>query len=188
MALRRLRDDDLPTLHRWLNEPGVVRWWEGDDVSWEAVVRDHPTEPDDTTEHWIAAVDGRDVGWIQCYAVAEAAATGDEEAEAALAVGVDDGAAGIDYLIGEPSLRGHGLGSAVISAFVARVVFGPHHAYTQAFAAPYAANVASWRALDRAGFRFLGTFDDEGGQCRVMAIDRGAIAAARPRDPPPLSR
>jgi hypothetical protein len=28
---------DLPRLHRWLNDPEVVRWWEGDDVSWTGV-------------------------------------------------------------------------------------------------------------------------------------------------------
>jgi acetyl esterase/lipase len=34
VTFRRLTDDDLPLLHDWLNESGVVRWWEGDDVSW----------------------------------------------------------------------------------------------------------------------------------------------------------
>jgi hypothetical protein len=41
VTFRRLVDDDLPLLHRWLNEPGVVRWWEDDDVSWDGVVRDY---------------------------------------------------------------------------------------------------------------------------------------------------
>ena len=38
MSFRRLSDDDLPMMHRWLNDPAVVRWWEGRDVSWPAVV------------------------------------------------------------------------------------------------------------------------------------------------------
>ena len=37
-TFRRLTDDDLPLLHVWLNEPGVVRFWEGDDVSWPGVI------------------------------------------------------------------------------------------------------------------------------------------------------
>ena len=53
-TFRRLTDDDLPMLHAWLNEPGVVRWWEGDDVSWDGVVRDYGSASDETTEHWIA--------------------------------------------------------------------------------------------------------------------------------------
>ena len=48
-------------LHGWLNEPGVVRWWEGDDVSWDAVVRDYGPANPDPTEHWIASLDGRDI-------------------------------------------------------------------------------------------------------------------------------
>jgi hypothetical protein len=39
IEFRALTDADLPLLHRWLNEPGVVQWWEGEDVTWEAVVR-----------------------------------------------------------------------------------------------------------------------------------------------------
>ncbi len=66
VVFRRLTDHDLPMLHRWLNEPGVVRWWEGEDVSWDAVVRDYGSANEEPTEHWIAVVDGRDVGWIQC--------------------------------------------------------------------------------------------------------------------------
>jgi hypothetical protein len=65
---RRLHDDDLPLLHRWLNEPGVVRWWEGDDVTWEAVLRDYDSAATDPAEFWIATVGSEDIGWIQCYA------------------------------------------------------------------------------------------------------------------------
>ena len=166
-SFRRLSDEDLPTLHRWLNEPGVVQWWEGDDVSWEAVVRDYRS-PDDPTEHWIASTSDGDLGWIQCYA------TADEPDEAApwWALGVDRTAAGIDYLVGDPSARGRGLGAAMIEAFVRDVVFGLHPRWTQACAAPYAANRASWRALEKAGFRFVALLPDPGGPCRLMVADR----------------
>src|SRR4051794_34841710 len=157
-------------LHRWLNEPGVVRWWEGDDVSWEGVVRDYGSANRDPVEHWIASVDGTAVGWIQCYASAD----DPDEAEAWWALGVDRTAAGIDYLVADPDGRGKGVGSAMIRAFVADVVFGRHPEWTQAGAAPYAANVASWRALEKAGFRFVGIVEDNDGPCRLMACDRPA--------------
>lgn len=168
VTFRRLADDDLPLLHRWLNEPGVVKWWEGDDVSWEGVVRDYGAANPDPVEHWLATVDGNDVGWIQCYAAA------DEPDESAQwwALGIDQHAAGIDYLVGEPSQRGQGVGSTMIRSFVAEIVFGLHPTWTQACAAPYAANVASWRALERAGFRFAGIVDDDDGPCRLMVADR----------------
>ena len=176
LAFRRLVDADLPMLHRWLNEPGIVRWWEGDDVSWDAVVKDYGSGSEDSTEHWIATCDDRDVGWIQCWP------TADEPEEAApwFELGIARTAAGIDYLIGDPADRGRGIGSALIRAFVADVVFGRHPEWTQACAAPVVANVASWRALGKAGFRFVAVVDDDkNGPCRLMAIDRAM--------PPPSS-
>lgn len=168
VGFRRLAEDDLPQLHRWLNEPGVVRWWEGDDVSWEGVVRDYGSAPSDSTEHWIASIDGRDVGWIQCYAVVDSP----EEAEQWWALGAHHTAAGIDYLVGDPSDRGRGLGSTVIRAFVAEVVFGLHPGWSQACAAPYTGNVGSWRALEKAGFRFAGIVEGNDGPSRLMVADR----------------
>jgi aminoglycoside 6'-N-acetyltransferase len=172
VSFRPLVDDDLPLLHRWLNEPGVVRWWEGDDVTWEGVVNDYGSQrPPDEVEHWIAVVDGADAGWIQCYPIAESP----EEAEAWLAEGVDPRAAGIDYLVGEPGARGRGVGSALIAAFVEDVVFGRHPDWTQAAASPYVANEASWRALRKAGFHHVADIagdDDPDGPARLMVIDR----------------
>ena len=174
VTFRRLSDDDLPLLHGWLNEPGVVRWWEGDDVSWDAVVRDYGSGSTDPVEHWIATVDGRDVGWIQCYAAADDPE--DDEVRAWWALGVDRTAAGIDYLIGDPTDRGRGVGAAIIRAFVDEVVFGNHPAWTQVCASPFVANAASWRALARAGFTAVGDFDDELGPCRLRVLDRTVAA------------
>ena len=169
LTFRRLADADLPTLQRWLNDPGVVRWWEGDDVSWAGVVRDYGSgRAADGTEHWVAVLDGRDVGWIQCWPVLEEPS----EAEPWWALGVDRTAAGIDYLLGDPSDRGRGIGSDVIRTFTADVVFARHAGWTQAAAAPLAANVASWRALEKAGFRFVGEVDDRFGPARLMVADR----------------
>lgn len=155
-------------MHRWLNEPGVVQWWEGDDVSWEGVVRDYGSPCKDPVEHWVASMDGSDVGWIQCYSVSD----DPQEAAKWWALGVDQTAAGIDYLVADPGTRGRGLGSAMIRAFVDEVVFGKHPDWTQACAAPFEANVASWRALEKAGFRFAGLVEEKDGLCRLMVRDR----------------
>lgn len=174
ITFRPLGDEDLPLLHRWLNEPGVVRWWEGDDVSWDGVVRDYGSANPDPAEHWVAALDGRDIGWIQCYSVADEP----EESEPWLKMGVVREAAGIDYLIGEPDHRGRGLGSGMIRAFTAEVVFGLHPEWRQACAAPVAANAASWRALEKAGFRFAGIVPSRFGPCRLMVVDRGPTGSS----------
>lgn len=165
-------------LHRWLNESGVVEWWEGDDVTWDAVVRDYDPSSRDSTEHWIASLAGRDVGWIQCYPAVDEP----DETDRWRQFGVDSNAAGIDYLIGDPTDRGRGIGSAMIRAFVHDVVFDLHPGWSQACAAPLLANEASWRALANADFRFLGIIDGDPaphdpwhGPCRLMVIDRTAV-------------
>jgi aminoglycoside 6'-N-acetyltransferase len=131
-------------------------------------VRDYGSISTDSAEHWVASIGGRDIGWTQCYAAVDEP----EETEQWWALGVDRAAAGIDYLIGDPADRGCGLGSAMIRAFVIDVVFGLHAERPQACAAPYADNIASWRALEKAGFRFAGIVDDEDGPCRLMVVDR----------------
>jgi aminoglycoside 6'-N-acetyltransferase len=151
-------------MHRWLNEPGVVEWWEGDDVSWEAVVLGYGAASEPWLEHWLALLDGEPFGWAQCYPAAESP----EEIEHWFPLGVDEAAAGIDYLVGAPQNRGRGLGSAMLARFVDDVVFARHPAWTEACASPLEANVASWRALEKAGFSFVGTFDDVMGPCRLM--------------------
>jgi aminoglycoside 6'-N-acetyltransferase len=168
VTFRRLVDADLPMLHGWLNEPGVVRWWEGDDDSWEAVVAEYGSANTDPTEHWIGAVDGRDVGWIQCYD----AGSYPGELSAWAAAGVGAGTAGIDYLVGDPADRGRGVGTAMIAAFVEDVVFGRHPTWARAAASPQVGNRASWQALERAGFRFVAVVDGTCGPERLMVRDR----------------
>ena len=174
-SFRPLTDDDLDMMHAWLNDPDVVRWWEGDDVSMPGVIATYsPTRrTPDSTEHWIAELDSQPVGWICSWPVTD----GLEESEAWFPLGVEQTAAGIDYLVGGPDQRGHGIGSAMIRSFTYSVVFGQHCGWTQAAAGPYTANVASCRALEKAGFKFLGSVqheDDDEGPCSLMVMNRPA--------------
>ena len=168
ITFRAVAADDLPLLHRWLNEPGVVEWWEGDDVSWEAVQKDYGPPHTDGTHHYISIVDGTDTGWIQWYAVADSG----EELAAWAPHGVADGAAGIDYLIGEPGERGRGVGSTIIDAFVTDVVFAQPDGFEAVAASPYAANVASCRALEKAGFTHVAEIPDDDGPCSLLVRRR----------------
>jgi len=172
-TFRALGTGDFDMMHNWLNEPGVVRWWEGEDVSMPAIVAQYgPDRDDPTTEHWIAEIDGQPVGWICCWPVMD----GLEESEAWFPLGVVETAAGIDYLVAAPDRRGQGVGSQMIRAFSFNVVFGRHCDWTQVAASPYTANVASCRALEKAGFDFAGSIqypdDEDEGPCSLMVLNR----------------
>lgn len=173
LAFRPLAEADLPRLHRWLNDPAVVRWWEGADVSWAAVVADYGPGHGRPVEHWLALEDGAPVGWLQCYTAADRL---EEETWHWRGCVPLDTTAGIDYLVGEPAARGRGLGARMIRAFVQDVVFGRHPGWTHAAAGPFEANVASWKALAAAGFTRLATLADEEGPCVLMALAREELA------------
>ncbi len=169
ITFRRLTDDDLPQMHRWLNDPAIVEWWEGDDVSWKGVVETYGSGNTDPVEHFLALLDGEPLGWIQCYG-----AEWEEDDEAYY---WDDHldleeTAGIDYFVGGASRRGRGLGSAMIRAFVHDVVFANHPEWNVVAAGPFEANTASWKALERAGFRRIALLDDDEGPCVLMALER----------------
>lgn len=165
VSFRRLVDDDLPMLHRWLNEPGTAQWWEDDELTWDGVVEHYSSKVEE--EQYVSLVDDRPVGWIQTYPLAV-----DEAYQAAcVAVGVLPDAGGLDYLIADPADRGRGLGPTIIRTFVDEIVFG-RHPWPQVCAGPHPDNRASWRALEKVGFRLAGVIDTEEGPERLMVIDR----------------
>lgn len=112
----------------------------------------------------------------------------EEETRGWWELGVPRTAAGIDDLLGRPSDRGRGLGSVVLRAFTDDVVLAGHPAWTHACASPRTANVASWRALAKAGFTQAGDFPTEHGPARRMVRARHGHAwpgEARGRRPAP---
>jgi aminoglycoside 6'-N-acetyltransferase len=148
VQLRPLRREDFPLLSRWLAEPSVARWWHDDD-SLDAVEAHYGPSVDgvDPTALYLAGHGGRAFGFVQVYRF-------DDEpeslAELSAVCPVPPGALSVDYLIGEPSARGRGLGAAMIAAAVARG-FADHPDAGEVLVPVVAANEASWRALERAG-------------------------------------
>lgn len=162
--------DDLPILHRWLQDPEVQRWFQEDDLSAEGIAAEYGprirgTEPE---EQWFAVVDGRERAWLQTYPLTAWA----DYAAACESVGVDPAGGGLDYLVGGIEERGRGLGPLVIRAFVEEVVFGGHPDWPVACAGPHPDNVRSWRALEKAGFHLAGLIDTDEGPERLMVIGR----------------
>jgi aminoglycoside 6'-N-acetyltransferase len=154
ISWRPLTASDLPLLTEWLREPGVARWW-NHETSPEAVERDFgpSVRGEEPGEDLLVFLSGRPIGLMQRSAISDYP---EDAEEFAAIVDLPAGAVELDYLIGDSSLRGRGLGSAMIAA----VVDDTWSAYPTAPAvlvAVVAANTASWRALEKAGLRRIAT-------------------------------
>jgi len=156
IAFEPLQRSHFALVARWLAEPLVARWW-NHETSPAAIERDFGPSLDghDATEVFIAAAGDRPFGLIQRYPI-DAYAEDLEELSTVCAV--PTGALSVDYLIGEPDLRGRGLGAIMIAAFVDQS--WPLYPRSDDVIVPVSAhNRASWRALERAGFRRIAEGD-----------------------------
>jgi aminoglycoside 6'-N-acetyltransferase len=166
LSFRPMRADDLPQLHEWLQRPHVARWYH-DHGPYEGVVAHYlpAIEGRDPTDHYIVVLDGAPIGMLQTYVVAD-------YPDYAALVGVTDRAtAGVDILVGEEELTGRGLGTAILRRFVAEVVLARPET-TAVVADPDAANAASLRAFEKAGFRAVGEFVEEPGDGQTHVLVR----------------
>jgi aminoglycoside 6'-N-acetyltransferase len=176
---RRLAADDLPLLGRWLADPVVARWWDHDSTP-DGVERDFgpSVRGDEPGEDLVVSLDGRPVGLVQRAVIGDHP---EDLAEFAALVEVPEGAVELDYLVGEPDLRGRGLGPRIVAAVVADT-WAAHPAAPAVLVAVAAANVASWRALEKAGLRRVaeGPMSPEspadGALHYVYRVDRPATA------------
>ena len=114
----------------------------------------------DPTEMFVVEIDGEPAAFVQRYRYGDnpswqsaVAATGAVEVTAA---------AGIDYLIGVPSLTGVGLGPLVIARFTVDTL-ARYPAVDTVVVAVLQDNRRSWRALEKAGFTrvFAGTIESD---------------------------
>ena len=147
-AFRRLQRSDFPRLSEWLATPHVEEWWQhGHDPA--SVEADFGPMVDgaDPTEAFVIEEAGSAVGLIQRYRFDHNLAW-----DRTLAVGTAPRpAAGIDYLIGEESRVGRGLGPRAIADFVLET-WDRYPDLAAVVVAVQQANRRSWRALEKAGF------------------------------------
>lgn len=150
ITFRPLSVGDLPKLAVWLAAPHVEEWWPEPHDPASVESRFLPVAQGlDTTEGFVILDDASPIGYIQRYRLAD-----EPEWRRAVAVAIDvpDEAAGIDYLIGDPSAIGRGVGSQAITAFVVEL-WESLGDITVVVVAVQQLNLASWRALEKARFQ-----------------------------------
>lgn len=163
---------DYPLLARWLRQPHVQRWW-CDDPSDEALEAEYGGVIDATesAEVFIAHREGRPVGLVQRFALAAYPQYRDEIARW---TAVPARAWSLDYFIGEPQVLGRRWGAELVGQLTAGIWTRAPDA--DAVLVPvHADNRASWRVLERNGYRrvALGDFEpDNPVDTRAHAIYR----------------
>lgn len=151
-AFERLGRDDFGLLARWLAEPHVSRWW-NHDPSPDAIEDDFGDviDGEEPAEDYVVRLHGRPIGLIQYARFHD---YDEYVAELAEVYPVGTAAASIDYFVGDPGDIGLGIGTAMIGAFVERI-WTTHPDIDHLVVPVNAANVASWRALQKAGFELV---------------------------------
>jgi aminoglycoside 6'-N-acetyltransferase len=149
-TFRRLTRDDFPLLCEWLAEPHVHRWW-AHDFTPEAVEEDFgdTVDGEEPAQDYIVELYRQPVGLIQFCMFADYPEYIDE-----MPIQVADGCGTIDYFVGNPERIGQGVGTTMIVAFVEHL-WRSEPTLTHLVVPVNSANVASWRALLRAGFRLV---------------------------------
>jgi aminoglycoside 6'-N-acetyltransferase len=143
----------------------VARWWRDRRTYPETVEHYLPSlRGEEPTDHYVIVVDGRDAGMIETYLVAD-------HPEWAALVEQGEGVAGVDLLLGEEELLGRGLGPDVLREF-ARVIVFARDATQAVVAAVDEENRRSWRAFEKAGFRYVRDIEEDGRPHRLMRLDR----------------
>jgi aminoglycoside 6'-N-acetyltransferase len=158
---------DLALVETWLHESHVARWYlHGSTLDEELEDLRLSVGAGQPTEVLVVEGDGRPIGWCQWYRC-------DDYPDYAADIGAAAGDVGIDYALGDSTVVGHGLGTALIAALVDHVRIRYPHAGV--VADPEASNSASRRVLEKNGFGLV--------DVRIVASDAVAEPMAIYRRP-----
>lgn len=167
LSLRKITGNDLPLAEGWLNQEHVKRWYEIPHLG--VTINDWMYEIKERAgvfkwlTHFVVLYQGHPIGLCQYYKCEDS-----DEAFGNLPL---TGSYGIDYLIGEKSYIGKGLGKGMISLLVDKIFSFPDALLVTADIDRE--NTASERALLSCGFVLL---DAESSR---YVLDRVSWAANR---------
>jgi len=154
---------ELPLVAAWLERDHVRPWWpappEGIEAHYGPALAGL-----DPADLYLILLDGRPVGMIETYLVAD-------YPEYDLLVGVGPGVAGVDIMIGEREHVGRGVGTEVLRTFTRHVVFADS-TVTGCTAGVDVENGRSLRAFEKAGFRPVHDYEEDGRPHRLLRLDR----------------
>lgn len=155
-----MREEDLPLVASWLAEEHVQRWWRDPSAPLQVEEKYRPRiRGGEPTEMFVILDTDEPIGLIQRYLMRDHP---DWARSLSPSGHVFEEAAGIDYAIGRADPIGRGIGSAVVAAF-SEALFEAFPDVTDIVVTPQAANAASCRVLEKAGYerRWTGLLDSD---------------------------
>lgn len=162
---RPLRERDLPLLTEWLGRPHLREWWSDEAISPDAVLEKYLPRiaGRDAARPYLAYCNGDPVGYIQYYLAAE----GDPDWWPDVP---GPGVRGIDQFLADGGRLGQGLGTAMVSAFVALLLQNPE--VTEIRVDPRPDNLRAIRCYAKAGFRERERITTPDGPALMMVLER----------------
>ncbi len=173
VSLRPLTRTDLAAITPWFEDPDTRRFLGGPD--WPAAMLDHGERAVGETfrgavqtaaHHYLAELDARAVGYIDCGTFDCATVYGGEGPDGPVSTESIEVATGSIAVVVDPAFRRGGIGRVMIAALLAR----PELAFVALFEAGVEPeNVACRRCLERAGFCVLSPEPDYEGMLYYRA-------------------
>ncbi|WP_367716927.1 GNAT family N-acetyltransferase [Nitratireductor sp. GISD-1A_MAKvit] len=155
-----------PLLLDWLYRPHVQQWW-GEPEKEMGYIRDM-VEGRDTTRPFIILYEGRPVGYIQYWFIADN--RGDDIlSKNPWVAELPDDAVGVDLTIGEETLLSKGIGSRAAKQMVHRLL---GEGYTNIVIDPDPENHRAVRAYQKAGFRPIPHLEGRTEGVLIMQYDK----------------
>jgi aminoglycoside 6'-N-acetyltransferase len=167
MEFQPLTQTDLPLLHTWLNQEHLRAHYQKEPITLEAVVqkyspRIHGEVP---TFCHIAVVNGRPIGKIQCYRVAN-------YPDYAAEIGVSEGIS-VDLFIGDPFFLGKGFGKAMLRQYL-KLAFAKFPNERHCYICHDVNNKTALSCSKSAGFQWVKNVIEEGAQCELLVFGKGS--------------
>lgn len=174
LGFRPLTMEDLPLLHRWINQtPEVKEFWAyGAETPLEAVLAkygprirgEQPTSP------YLILYADRPIGYIQRYLWRD-------YGDVARAQGLAEESAGLDLFIGDPAYLHQGLGPHILRTFLKRYIFADP-SVESCLLLVETRNASALRGYAKAGFvalKEIPDLDGEPGPVYLLRVGRTAM-------------
>lgn len=163
-TFRPLSEADLPMLFEWLGRPHLLEWWRPEATVEELRAKYLPRVAGaDAARPFVASEGERALGYIQYYVVADGDPNWWPDTPG-------PGVLGIDQFLADPGDLEHGIGAAMITAFL-RTLF-EDQAVVEVRVDPRPDNARAIRCYERVGFRSRGRVTTPDGPALWMVLRR----------------